>query len=318
MDHQRSLSKSHPYRKLKKEFDGKLSMECLLELLLNISGKMKDGVKVRKDMVEMGIRPQLAPAEKGSRTYLPPACYTLSRVEKTRFCQYLHGVKVSSGYSSNTKKLVSMKDLKLLGRGMVGFWSAICCLHIKAMTLMGIHFTPNGKMKKSTMQNSGVTLIATTTEYDKANNDARSRIVNNSYYGVIQEIWELEYNSLSIPLFKCKWVDNQQGVKVDNDEFIVIDLSKESYGSEPFILAKQASQVFFVEDPKDSKWHIVLHGKRHIVGLEKVVDEEEYDQFNELPPFSVGIPSSNVDINDTTYLRSDHNERLWVDKNRDT
>ncbi|KAJ9538448.1 hypothetical protein OSB04_031181 [Centaurea solstitialis] len=63
-------------------------------------------------------------------------------------------------------------------------------------------------------------------------------------------------------------------------------------------------------DPKDSKWNIVLHGKRHIVGVENVEDEEEYDQFDELPPFLVGIPSSNVDIDNTTYLRSDHNEGL--------
>ena len=62
----------------------------------------------------MGIRPQLASVEKGNRTYLTPACYTLSRVETTRFCQCLHGIKVPSRYSANIKKLVSMKDLKLL------------------------------------------------------------------------------------------------------------------------------------------------------------------------------------------------------------
>ena len=89
--------------------------ESLLGLLLNIPGKTKDGVKVRKDMVEMGIRLQLGPVESGNRTYLAPACYTLSKTEKTRFCQCLHGIKVPYGYSANIKKLVSMKDLKLLG-----------------------------------------------------------------------------------------------------------------------------------------------------------------------------------------------------------
>ncbi|GJU10054.1 hypothetical protein Tco_1132450 [Tanacetum coccineum] len=47
--------------------------------------------------------------------YLPPACYTLSKAEKTSFCECLHGVKVPSGYFANIKNLVSMKDLKLLG-----------------------------------------------------------------------------------------------------------------------------------------------------------------------------------------------------------
>ncbi|KAJ9560349.1 hypothetical protein OSB04_005509 [Centaurea solstitialis] len=616
MGHRRSLPRIHPYRKLKKLFDGKTEhgvvrppldgpttysrvenlnivlgkggttppkniwkkrsifwdlpywehlqvrhcldvmhieknvCDSLLGLLLNIPGKTKDGVKVRKDMVEMGIRSQLAPVESGNRTYLPPACYTLSKAEKTRFCQCLYGIKVPSGYSANIKKLVSMKDLKLLGmkshdchvlmthmipiaiRGILperirhtitklclffnmihskvidpevldswqkdiiltlcqlemyfppsffdimvhlvshiveeikvcgpvflrymypferymgflkghvrnryrpegsiieGYLSEevidFCTDYLNGVNNIGVprsrhegrlggvgtigfkkivpdrdqlqqaHFfvlqnmtvvapfihehmtwlqTMNRSKSekwlatehnrtfsqwlndrvtsssqeeidqvverlghgprydvasyqgydingytfytkrqddKSTLQNSGVTLIATTTEYDRTNNDARSRIAKNSYYGVIEEIWELDYNFFSIPLFKCKWVENQKGVKVDGDGFTMVDLSRHGYLSEPFILAKQASQVFFVEDPKDSRWHIVLHGKRHIVGVENVVDEEEYDHFDELPPFSVGISSTNVDIDDTTYLRADHNEGSWV------
>jgi len=46
---------------------------------------------------------------------LPAACYTLSKKEKTSFCECLKGVKVPQGYSSNVKSLVSMNDLKLIG-----------------------------------------------------------------------------------------------------------------------------------------------------------------------------------------------------------
>nr|GFC50511.1 hypothetical protein [Tanacetum cinerariifolium] len=55
-----------------------------------------------------------------------------------------------------------------------------------------------------------------------------------------------------------------------------------------------------------------LHGfgKRHILGVDNVVDEDEYNQFDELPPFSEGIPP--ID-GETTYLRSDHDEGSWVD-----
>ncbi|KAJ9538452.1 hypothetical protein OSB04_031185 [Centaurea solstitialis] len=47
-------------------------MLCILKrsLFLNIPGKTKDGVKVRKDMVEMGIRSQLAPVETG-KSHIP-------------------------------------------------------------------------------------------------------------------------------------------------------------------------------------------------------------------------------------------------------
>ncbi|GJW55736.1 hypothetical protein Tco_0099821 [Tanacetum coccineum] len=95
---------------------GFLMLRILLGLLLNIPGKTKDGVNARKDMVEMGIRDELAPQlTNGTKMYLLAACYTLSKAEKTIFCECLHGVKVPSGYYANIRKLVSMKDLKLLG-----------------------------------------------------------------------------------------------------------------------------------------------------------------------------------------------------------
>ena len=51
--------------------------------------------------------------KKGKRTYLPPAAYTLSRKEKQILCKFLSEVKVPEGYSSDIRRLVPMKDLKL-------------------------------------------------------------------------------------------------------------------------------------------------------------------------------------------------------------
>jgi len=135
----------------------------------------------------------------------------------------------------------------------LGFGPRYAVSSYQGYDINGYTFYTKQQDEKSTLQNSGVTLVATTTEYDRSNNDARSRIAKNSYYGVIQEIWELEYNFFSIPLFKYKWIENERGVKVDNHGFTLVDLSRDSYVSEPFILAKQAYQVFLVEDPKDSK-----------------------------------------------------------------
>nr|GEX16027.1 F-box domain-containing protein [Tanacetum cinerariifolium] len=84
------------------------------------------------------------------------------------------------------------------------------------------------------------------------------------------------------------------------------------YKSKPFILAKLATHAFYVKDPNDQRLHVVLYSKRHIVGVENVEDEDEYNQFDELPPFSIGITPSNDVLDDTTYLRSDHNEGLEV------
>ena len=89
--------------------------ESIVGLLLNTAGKTKDGINVRKNMVEMGIRPELAPQEKGERTFLPAACYTLSRKEKISFLECLQLVRVPSGYPSNISRRVNVKELKLVG-----------------------------------------------------------------------------------------------------------------------------------------------------------------------------------------------------------
>ena len=48
--------------------------------------------------------------------------------------------------------------------------------------------------KKSTNQNSGV-------RFDAINNKGQ----NDTYYGYIEEIWELDYGpSFKVPLFRCK------------------------------------------------------------------------------------------------------------------
>jgi len=89
--------------------------DSLIDPLLNIKGKTKDGVKCRQDLVEMGIREQLHMISHDQRTYLPPACHTMSTTDKKKFCQCLRSLKVPQGYSSNIKSLASVNDLKLVG-----------------------------------------------------------------------------------------------------------------------------------------------------------------------------------------------------------
>ncbi|XP_078149690.1 uncharacterized protein LOC144545009 [Carex rostrata] len=459
--------------------------DSLIGTLLNIPGKTKDGINVRKDMVEMKIRSKLAPQDKGQqKAYLPPAMCTMSKTEKTSFCKCLYSIKVPSGYSSNIKKLVSMKDMKLIvidqlkldplqkevvvtlchlemyfppsffdvmvhlvvhlvreikicgpvflrymyqferfmgilksyvrnrhrpegsivegysteeviefctnymtGVGHIGVpksryegrLQGVGTIGLKAIVadrdeLLKAHFillqhmadvTPyidehmailrqqnytrsqkwitdehnrcfvgwlkervkshsemspvsetirllgqepqmvvrtfqgyeiNGytfytklQSDKSTMQNSGVTLVATSQEFSRSG-DARPVMASKSYYGVIEEIWELVYNAhLSIPLFRCQWVEDR-GVKVDNDGFTLVDFNKVG-------------------------WSIVLPEKRRIVGIENVTDEEEYDQFDEIPLFCADvqaeIATTTEEQDEANHMRSDHCEGLW-------
>ena len=58
-----------------------------------------------------------------------------------------------------------------------------------------------------------------------------------TYYGIIQEIWEVDYTIFTIPLFKCKWIDNKSGVKIDESGMTLVDFRKVGYRDEPFIMA---------------------------------------------------------------------------------
>jgi hypothetical protein len=85
-------------------------------LLLDIPGKMKDGLNTHKDLQVLGIRKELHPQERPiGKVYLPPASYTLTNEEKRAICKCLHGIRVPMGFSANIKNLVSMSELKVSG-----------------------------------------------------------------------------------------------------------------------------------------------------------------------------------------------------------
>ncbi|PNX72846.1 hypothetical protein L195_g028743, partial [Trifolium pratense] len=82
----------------------------------------------------------------------------------------------------------------------------------------------------------------TVLSYSSAN-DRNPLFANMSYFGVIERIWVLDYSSFQVPVFGCKWVDNNNGVQVDDYGFMKVDLNRVGYRDEPFILASQATQV---------------------------------------------------------------------------
>jgi hypothetical protein len=85
----------------------------------------------------------------------------------------------------------------------------------------------------------------------------------NAYYGYIEEIWVLNCGmSVQIPIFKCQWVKNPQGVEIDDYGFTIIDLTNVGHKVEPWVLAATIAQVFYMLDPKDEKKYIVVPRKQ--------------------------------------------------------
>ena len=44
---------------------------------------------------------------------------------------------------------------------------------------------------------------------------------------------EVDYTMFTIPLFKCKWIDNKSGVKIDESGMTLVDFRKVGYRDKP-------------------------------------------------------------------------------------
>jgi hypothetical protein len=93
---------------------------------------------------------------------------------------------------------------------------------------------------------------------------------------------------------------------------------------EPFVLANDVAQVFYVKDMStkmrkqnqqkktssdEPKRHIVLSGKRNIVGVDDKIDMSlDYNKFYEIPPFKVKTDLSILlNDEDSPWLRPKRN-----------
>ena len=190
--------------------------------------------------------------------------------------------------------------------------STICTF--QGYEINGNTFYTVAQDKKSTNQNSGVRFDAT---------DENGHCLE-TYYGYIEEIREIDYGpTFKIPLFRCKWVKLTGGGVVVDQKYgmTTVDLNNLAYADEPFVLANDVAQVFYVKDmstrPRkrkdkeangsydEPKRHIVLSGKRNIVGVDdKTNKSEDYEKFDEIAPFTVNIdPSIPLNDEDFPWLR---------------
>jgi hypothetical protein len=49
------------------------------------------------------------------------------------------------------------------------------------------------------------------------------------------------------------------------------------------MLAKHVAYVFYLTDTTNKRLKVVIPGKRQIVGVKNVIDEKEFDQFDDIP-----------------------------------
>ncbi|KAL6506180.1 hypothetical protein OROGR_024361 [Orobanche gracilis] len=197
--------------------------------------------------------------------------------------------------------------VKWLSRGPDSFVYSYKCYLINGYT-----FYTREHDATSTMQNSGVAITATALH--QSSSDTDPVLADTTYFGRIENIWELDYVGFRVPVFDCSWVNNVSGVHVEDSRFIRVDLERVGYKDDSFIMATQAQQVFYVTDPVDKKWSAVVLSNK-LNNSYQVTDgvDEEVDNVDD--PFS-GVNFSTImnddDEYECFYSRNDHDEGEYV------
>ncbi|OMO89812.1 hypothetical protein COLO4_19578 [Corchorus olitorius] len=94
------------------------------------------------------------------------------------------------------------------------------------------------------------------------------RSSSGDFYGVLDEIIQLEYGSEArnfIVLFKCTWIDPDKGMKV-HGKYGLVDINRKRMyrKNDPFILAQQAIQVYYADYPSLKRDKVDLRAVFHM------------------------------------------------------
>lgn len=168
----------------------------------------------------------------------------------------------------------------------------------RGFIINGFRFHVKSIENRRKTQNSGVVVTAQTSSY-ASRSDNNPIIGDVTYYGVLKDIIELDYlEDKKVVLFNCDWVSTGRAVKQDENGFTLVNFSRAQQHSEPFILASQAQQVFYIEDPIEKGWRVVVKTKTR-------------DSFDMDPILSLDVDSIHASsLNDTH--QSDENEHIWI------
>ncbi|XP_058076314.1 uncharacterized protein LOC131224884 [Magnolia sinica] len=157
-----------------------------------------------------------------------------------------------------------LKEVRSLARG-----PNTVARRFKGYIINGFRFRTRDRERDLKIQNNGVVVTAKTSSF--ASTSDRNPVIGDvDYYGVLTDIIELDYcGSKKVVLFRCDWVDVRtqgRGIKKDEFGFTLVNFKQlwhtdRNLYDEPYVLATQVQHVFYVPDPIDRDWHVVIRSK---------------------------------------------------------
>ncbi|KAJ0569814.1 hypothetical protein HanHA300_Chr05g0170861 [Helianthus annuus] len=182
-----------------------------------------------------------------------------NRKLREREIQRLHSETFESWFQDHVEELHTRgdhritEDLRNLASGPAEFVKKY-----KGFIINGFRFHTKDLEQNRKTQNSGVMLEAMTNSFSSAK-DNNPVMGDVTYYGVLNDIIELEYAvDRKVVLFHCDWISNGSRKKQDENGFTLLNFEGLNPHNDPFILACQAQQVFYVADRVDKGWKVVI------------------------------------------------------------
>ncbi|WMV08999.1 hypothetical protein MTR67_002384 [Solanum verrucosum] len=227
MGHRRYLPHNHKWRNEKKSFDG--------------------------------TEERRPPPQMHSEGYIANECVTLCSREFAQTyenARHLSDVEWNRQFIEWFKDRVAQFHKRDSSRIMEDFLSLSCgptqySTHSNGYIVNEYRFHVEYYDKKLRTQNCGVVVLG--------ENDKDSE--NLDYYGVLTDVIELQFvMDRRVTLFRCNWFDvydEIKGVKKDEYDFVSANPDRFLKTNEPFVLADQASQVFYAKDNSNKGWQVV-------------------------------------------------------------
>ncbi|XP_008233167.1 PREDICTED: uncharacterized protein LOC103332221 [Prunus mume] len=349
--HRRFLSRYHPYRKLTEEFNGKeeldptpmpLTREQVWKEVESINYEWGEITGKRKDVGYTNCYKKISiffnlPCWK---SHYVRHCLNVMHIEKN-VCESIFGTLLN--IPGKTKDgVVAREDLvKLEGctanRFHVEESIQFCSEYMADLSAIGVPISWLDLANTSTTLSSIViepmrhdkwkqahrAILDNIMEVDPYINEHKHHLKETNPRKAKDEKWiqdmhnrwfiSLFHHRFQVPFFKCAWVENEKGIKYDDDtRLTMVNLNRRGYRKDEFVMATHVSQVFYIDDPEHNAWSIVLPMPNRVY----VHGDELEDDVLEHQSFTNGLPlveefKYELGEGDTKYIQTDC-EGIWV------